>query len=184
MKVRDVSSAVTKEQLETIEGLANRGERFRADTMLDLVAAVRDRDATIAKFTAIRDEIADRDAEIARLRDVLARASCDLASGDARAVMVRTGIDLALAKVPGSVPDPRDARIAKLEAAIRNVITLAWNHGEDCPHRNCDTDNGCNDGTMSDEDGCESPGDLCDCHMDELADLAALLPVVVPAVPS
>ena len=43
--------------------------------------------------------VRERDSTIARLRDVLARASCDLAGGDARAVMVRTAIDLALAAV-------------------------------------------------------------------------------------
>lgn len=178
-----MNKAVTKEQLETIERLANRGERFRADTMLDLCAAVRERDATIAKLTVERDralaertstirgvtaegadharhvlmDMLDADAqeianangntaediaahvrfildhrgqEIARLRRVLVNVStCLLVSTDPLSMQMRTGIDIVLAAGPGSVPDPRDARIAKLEAALRRLGERA--EGED-----------------------------------------------------
>ena len=104
---------MTKEELKAIEGRAASfmgryvardglcgaipaGEELATDVTA-LCAAVRERDATIAKLEAqvTRDVLT-----LARLRSALASASCDLAGGDARAVMVRTAIDITLAAVP------------------------------------------------------------------------------------
>lgn len=72
----------------------------------------------------------------------------------------------------------RDATIAKLEAAARAVVNIGWSHGDDCPHRNCDDPDNCEDGYTI--DGCENPGTKCDCGMSVIRPLAALLPLVPP----
>ena len=71
------------------------------ETMKLALDAVRERDAEIAGFVAnernnLGAAILLQD-EIARLRSALVAASGDLSGGDARAVMVRTGIDIVLA---------------------------------------------------------------------------------------
>lgn len=62
-----------------------------------IACGMRERDVTIARLEAqvTRDVLT-----LALLRSALAAASADLAGGDARAVMVRTAIDIVLAPVP------------------------------------------------------------------------------------
>ncbi len=214
MNQRDIANVVEGIAQSCGEGLFANA-RFIAAARTDvpaLCAAVRERDATIAKLEAEAEttarravlavlddgqqEIADlagetagtiadnvrtmfthREREIFRLRLALDAASTDLAgSTDARAVMVRTGIDIVLAAVPGSeTPDPR---LTKLEAAARKVVNMRWDHGEDCPHRDCDADGCCSDGTVAEDDGCEATGQVCDCHVADRDALAGLLAAV------
>ena len=76
------------------------GLYLRGNEKTDRAQALRTHEGAVDALAAEASRmVRERDTEIVRLRSALAAASRDLAGGDARAVMVRTGIDIVLAPV-------------------------------------------------------------------------------------
>ena len=49
-----------------------------------------------------------------------------------------------------------------LQRALANIARVTWSHGEDCEHRDCESD--C-------EDGDDCTRHVCDCGVDEVEEL-------------
>jgi hypothetical protein len=66
------------------------------------------------------------------------------------------------------------ARFATVRAAAATLLAADIEHGSNCPHRYCED---CNDG---DVDGCEHPGEPCDCLIGDIGKLRAAAAGGVP----